>query len=151
MFETLFKHPAVLRRHKEGPLADERTAYLCEQAAQGMARGTILRRSSYCLCVAIELQRWPPDRCFDEDEIEALATAWAAKRFDSGRASSPRWPKEHFRFVATDFLRSIGRLCPAPTLEKGHYEVEPVAAHLPPCGPATRPDMGRHRSNARRD
>ena len=124
MFETLFKYHSVLRRHKEGPLAAERAAYLSEQAAQGMAQGTILRRSSYCLCVAIELQRWPPDRCYNEDEVEALAAAWAEKRFNCGRASSPRWPKEHFRFVAMDFLQSLGRLCPAPTPEKDHYEVE---------------------------
>ncbi|MCP3880479.1 MAG: tyrosine-type recombinase/integrase [Sulfitobacter sp.] len=124
MFETLFKCPGALRRHREGPLAAERAAYLNEQAAQGMARGTILRRSSYCLCVAIELQRWPPDRCYNEDEVEALADAWAEKRFSCGRASSPRWPKEHFRFVATDFLQSLGRLCPTPTQEAGHYEVE---------------------------
>ncbi|BBO86182.1 hypothetical protein DSCO28_67480 [Desulfosarcina ovata subsp. sediminis] len=124
MFETLFKYPNVLRRHKEGPLAAERAAYLSEQAAQGMAQGTILRRSSYCLCVAIELQRWPPNRCYNEDEVEALAAAWAEKRFNCGRASSPRWPKEHFRFVATDFLKSLGRLCLTSTPEKSHYEAE---------------------------
>jgi integrase/recombinase XerD len=124
MFETLFKHPAVLRRHKEGPLADERAAYLCEQAAQSMAQGTILRRASYCLCVAIELQRWPPDLCYNEDEVEAIAAAWAEKRVSCGRASSPRWPMEHFRFVATAFLQSLGRLCLTPTPEKGHYEAE---------------------------
>jgi hypothetical protein len=68
MFETLFNYAGVLRRHNEGPLAAERAAYLSAYlsvlAAQGMARGTILRRSSYSLCVAIELQRWPPDQCF---------------------------------------------------------------------------------------
>jgi integrase/recombinase XerD len=124
MFETLFKYTSVLRRHKEGPLAAERVAYLSEQAAQGMARGTILHRSSYCLCVAIELQRWPPDQCYNEDEVEALAAAWAEKRFNCGRASSTRWPKEHFQFVATDFLKSLGRLCPTPTPEQGRYEAD---------------------------
>ena len=67
MFETLFKHPAVLRRNKEGTLADERAANLCEQAAQSMAQGPIQRRPTYCLCVAIELQRWPPDISYNED------------------------------------------------------------------------------------
>jgi len=124
MFETLFTCPGALRRHREGPLATERAAYLSELAAQGMARGTVLRRSSYCLCVAVELQRWPPDRCFDEDEVEELAEAWAAQRSACGRASSPRWPREHFRFAATDFLRSLGRLRPAPTIEAGRYDAE---------------------------
>jgi len=62
MFETLFTYPRVLRRHQEGPLAAERDAYLRELAAQGTARGTILRRSSYCLCVANELHLWHGDR-----------------------------------------------------------------------------------------
>ncbi len=124
MFETLFTYPGALRRHREGPLAAERAAYLSELVARGMARGTVLRRSSYCLCVAGELQRWPPDRCFDEDEVEELAAAWSAERSACGRASSPRWPKEHFRFAATDFLRSLGRLCPAQAREAGRYAAE---------------------------
>lgn len=124
MFETLFTCPGALRRHREGPLAAERAAYLSELAAQGMARGTILRRSSYCLCVAVELQRWPPDRCFDEDEVEELATLWAAERLACQRASSPQWPKVHFRFAATDFLRRLGRLCPAQAPEAGRYDAE---------------------------
>ena len=124
MFETLFTCPGALRRHREGPLAAERAAYLSELAAQGMARGTILRRSSYCLCVAVSLDRWPPDRCFDEDEVERLAVEWAAQRPTSGRASSPRWPEANFRFAATDFLQSIGRLRPAPAAESGRYDAE---------------------------
>jgi len=124
MFETLFTCPGALRRHGDGPLAAERAAYLNDLAAQGMARGTVLRRSSYCLCVAVELQRWPSDRCFDEDDVEQLAAEWADQRPTSGRASSPRWPKEHFWFAATDFLRSLGRLRPAPPAEPGRYESE---------------------------
>ena len=73
MFETLFTYPRVLRRHRDGPLAVERAKYLSELVAQGMARGTILLRSSYCLCVAKELQRWAPDHCFGEEGIELLA------------------------------------------------------------------------------
>ena len=124
MFETLFTCPGALRRHREAPLAAERAAYLSELAARGMARGTILRRSSYCLCVAVELGRWPPDRCFDEAEVDQLAEEWAGGRPASGHASSPRWPEAHFRFAATDFLRSIGRLRPPPAVEPGRYDAE---------------------------
>ncbi len=124
MFETLFTRPGALRRHREGPLAAERAAYLSELAAQGMARGTILRRSSYCLCVAVELQRWPADQCFNADEVEELAERWADERVACGRASCPRWPKVHFQFAATDFLRSLGRLCPAQAPEAGRYDAE---------------------------
>lgn len=124
MFETLFKYPAVLRRHREGPLSLERATYLSGLEALGMARKTILRRASYCLCVAVELQRWPADRRFDEVEVDALARAWAAARVTSGRASSPRWPREYFRFAAMDLLRSLGRLRLAPSRAPGRYDRE---------------------------
>lgn len=124
MFDLLFKYPGVLRRHRVGPLAAERATYLSNLAAQGVARGTILRRSSYCLCIAIELQSWPADRCFDVAEVEQLAEAWATRRPTIGRASSPRWPKENFRVAATDFLRSLDRLRSPPTAQPGRYEAE---------------------------
>ncbi len=124
MFETLYTRPSTLRRYVEGPLAAERAAYLSKLAAQDLAQGTILRRSAYCLCVAVELQRWPQSQCFDEDEVEALAGAWAAGRHASGRASSPRVPKENFQFAATELLRSLGRLRPARASVPCRYEAE---------------------------
>lgn len=124
MFEKLFTCPSALRRHQNGPLAAEREAYLRGLSDQGMARATILGRSSYCLCVAIELQKWPPDRCFDEDELEELATAWAAGRRASGRASSSRWPKEHFWQTAKGFLQTMSRLRAARVSEAGRYSAK---------------------------
>jgi len=123
MFQTLFSSRAVLRRHCEGPLFAERAAYLKELAAQGIARGTLLRRASYCLCVAGELQKWPLDYCFDEEEVSSLASAWAAKRVAAGRASDTKWPEAHFRFAATDFLRSLARLR-SQLVPEGHYDRE---------------------------
>ncbi len=124
MFETLFAYPRVIGRHREGPLAAERATYLRELMAQSMAPETILRRARYCLCVAVELQRWPTTQCFDEDEVETLAEVWAAGRIACGRASSPRWPTEHFRFAAKEFLRSLGRLRLAEAPEGRRYDAE---------------------------
>jgi integrase/recombinase XerD len=124
MFETLFTYPSVLRRHREGPLAAERAGYLAHLATQAMAHGTLLRRASYCLCVAVEAQRWPDDHCFDIEEIQSLAAAWSSERATGGRASSPRWPNEHFRFAATEFLRWLGRLRPTPPPGPGRYDVQ---------------------------
>ncbi len=39
MFDTLFRYPAVLRRHLDGPLVTERAAYLAGLAARGQAPG----------------------------------------------------------------------------------------------------------------
>jgi hypothetical protein len=73
MFETLFSYPAVLRRHQSGPLTDERIRYLEGLVGQRAARGTVLKRARYCLCVARAIQRWPPDHRFTEGEIDELA------------------------------------------------------------------------------
>ena len=120
MFETLFTYPAVLRRHKEGPLAVERARYLTDLAAKSVPRNTLLMKASYCRRVAVELQRWPSDRCFDKNEVEEMASGYSA----DGPTSSNRrqHAKEHFRSVATDFLRSLGRLRPPPTPLPDQYD-----------------------------
>ena len=120
MFETLFTYPAVLRRHKEGPLAVERARYLTDLAAQSVPRTTLLMKASYCRRVVVELQRWPSDRCFDKNEVEEMASGYSA----DGPTSSNRrqHAKEHFRSVATDFLRSLGRLRPPPTPLPDQYD-----------------------------
>lgn len=124
MFERLFSYPSVLRRHFEGPLAAERSNYLKKLAAQGMARSTILDQARYSLCIAKQLQRWPSDHCFNEDEVRALAAEWAAKRVAQGHALSHRWPEENFRSAAIAFLRSCCRLRSPPASEGGRYERE---------------------------
>ena len=86
MFDQLFSQPGALQRHRDGPLAEERAAYLAALAAQGAARGTLLRRARYCLCVAREVAQRPEDDLVEPVEIEGLATSWAAKRTASGRA-----------------------------------------------------------------
>ena len=43
MFETLFKYPRVLARHREGPVADARERFLTHCAEQGLARESLLR------------------------------------------------------------------------------------------------------------
>ena len=120
MFETLFTYPAVLRRHKEGPLAVERARYLTDLAAKSVPRTTLLMKASYCRRVAVELQQWPSDRCFDKSEVEEMASGYSA----DGPTSSNRrqHAKEHFRSVATDFLRSLGRLRPRPTPLPDQYD-----------------------------
>ena len=122
MFETLFSYLSVLRRHQDGPLAAERSGYLEGLAGQGTARGTLLRRASYCLCIAREVARWPADHLFDAGEIEGFASAWATKRTADGRAKGPRWPEEHLRFAATDFLRAIGRFRPPASAAPGEHD-----------------------------
>lgn len=121
MFETLFSYPAVRRRHQSGPLAAQRAAYLQELAAQGAAYGTLVRRARYCLCVAREIAGQPEAHRFGPDEIATLASQWAQRRTQQGRARGPRWPQAHFEAAATDFLQAIGQYW-KPVSPPGPYD-----------------------------
>ena len=106
MFETLFTYPGVLRRHREGPLAEERAAYLSELADQCVAPATLIKQARCCLRVAVELAHWPADHCFDTTEVREMASRYAAQR----RTASSRNASEHFRATAVDLLLRCGRL-----------------------------------------
>ena len=106
MFETLFTYPRVLRRHREGPLVEERAAYLSELAARCVAPATLIKQARCCLRVAVELERWPAGRCFDHAEVREMAARYAARC----RAVPSRHAREHFRSTAVGLLRHLGRL-----------------------------------------
>ena len=52
MFETLFKYPRVLARHREGPVADARERFLVHCAEQGLAQESLLRTAREVLIIA---------------------------------------------------------------------------------------------------
>ena len=112
MFDQLFRYPAVLRRHRDGPLAHERATYLTSLTARGSAPGTLLKCARYCLAIAHVLQTRPLDQSFTTPEIDALAREWAAGRVQHRRAAAPRWPHEQFLAVATGFLKFLSRWTP---------------------------------------
>jgi integrase/recombinase XerD len=114
MFEQLFRHPAALRRHCEGPLAAERASYLASLAAHGSAFETLRRRAPCCLSVAQMVEASPPDHVFTTAEINVLITAWGAADVRHRRARAPRGSAGHqqFRAIATEFLKSLGRWTP---------------------------------------
>src|SRR5256885_10674053 len=104
MFETLFTYPAVLKRHRDGPLARERASYLEGLAAQGMAHETLLWRARYALCVAPEIAGWPVDHVFAERDIGGIATPLVPNRVARGRGKNRRRAREVFRFRAARSL-----------------------------------------------
>jgi len=122
MFETLFSRPSAIQRHRSGPLAVERTAYLEQLAAQSTARTTLQIRAHYCLHVARELAHWPSHHRFTPAELETMATAWAAQSVANGRASTPKNPQVMFRMAAVAFLRFLDRFCITPVSPPGRYE-----------------------------
>lgn len=122
MFETLFSRPPAIQRHRAGPLAVERAAYLETLADQETPRATMRIRAHYCLRIARELDNWPREHRFTPAEIDAMAAAWAAQSVARGRASATKNPQLMFRIAAVTFLRSIGRLRPGPASSPGRYE-----------------------------
>ena len=122
MFDQLFRSPAVLRRHRDGPLAHERATFLTSLAIQGSAAGTLLKCARYCLAIAHVVQARPPDHVFTTSEIDVLARAWAVDRVQHGRAVGPRWPHQQFRAVATAFLESLGRSIPSTKVSRPYAQ-----------------------------
>jgi len=141
MFEKLFSYPAVLQRHRTGPLAAEREAFIEMLDAKGMADGTLLRVARYCRCLSDRIHSRPAEHCFNVSEAETLITQWADGQVVSGRASGPLWPKANARFIAIEFLRFIGRLCAPAFQPPGKYDAL-LADHIAAeqdrrCSPAT--------------
>lgn len=124
VIERLFTYPAVLRRHCSGPLAAERDAYLEALRVRGAAHGTLLWVARYCLCVAHEVQRWPPEQRFSKEELDTIAASWATRRVAGGRASAVFWPQQRFRSVAAELLRTAGRLLPEAVPRPGRFDAQ---------------------------
>lgn len=123
MFEELYFHPGVIRRHREAPLAAEREAYLKQSAARGVSQNTLLRQARYVRCVAVELQAVSPGQSFTPSEVRIRARNWASRRSGGNQAPNPRGAMENFRCVATDFLRSLGSLrSDQPAEDLGEFE-----------------------------
>ena len=122
MFESLFVYPAVRARHEAAPFAEERAQYLAQLASRAIPRITLQHRAGYCRHVAIELARHPQRQRWRIEEIETLARAWACACVVAGRAGGERWPYEHFRLVALEFVESLGRMMAVPAAVPDRYE-----------------------------
>lgn len=134
MFDQLFRDPAALRRHRDGPLAHERATYLTRLASRGSAFDTLRRRACCCLAVAQMVEASPPDRSFTTSGIDVLIRTWRAGRVRHRRAATAREARLHqqFRAMATEFLRSLGRWTPPPTVSRPYArEVEEFLASGP--------------------
>jgi hypothetical protein len=110
MFDKLFRHPAALRRHREGPLANERVSYLTGLAAQGSAFATLRRRARCCLAVVRMVDAILSDRSFTTSEIDVVITEWDAGRVRQARVTAARRARLHqqFRVMAVEFLQIVG-------------------------------------------
>ena len=109
MFESLFKYPTVLARHVEGPAADERQRFLLHRANEGAALGTLLRIARELLVIAKNISV-TAGRTISRRDLEVTAGKWARQQQRRNRSHGPRWSRELFLRVGTDWLRFLRRL-----------------------------------------
>jgi site-specific recombinase XerD len=117
MFETLFKHPTVLTRHREGPAAEERQRFLIHRANQGAARSTLLGIAKDLLIIAKNIDV-ASGKVIGRHDLEVAATKWARHQKRKHRNHGPRRSRELFLQLGTSWLRFLRRLQeaqPAPS------------------------------------
>ena len=108
MFETLFKYPGVLARHRGGPFTDLRERFLVHCADQRMAHATLLRVANELLVVAGRMDL-TAERQISLAEIEAAADEWSRYQQRRHRAHCQKWSRERFIQTAVPWLRFLGR------------------------------------------
>lgn len=123
VFETLFSRASAVNRHRNAPLAAERTAYLKNLADQGTPLSVVRRAAFVCRWIAERIRRWPRDRKLRDEDLTMLAVSWAHRRSTNRRRAVLRpSPKGSFRSVAKGFLREAGMLATVPISPPGPYE-----------------------------
>lgn len=123
MFETLFKYPRVVARHRAGPSAEAREQFLKHCATQGLAGATLLRHARELLVIAerIDITSGEP---IGLPAIEAAADHWARKQHSRHRVQSLQWSRKLFVQTATNWLHFLG------CLEEAQPKVAPFADRL---------------------
>lgn len=114
MFETLFKRPTAVARHREGPWADARKRFLEACAQQGYSRSMLMKIAWVLLAVAHRID-------IDHGKLTAYDIEVAVDaRMRFVRRSQPTkkapWSRQLFVHFTSAWLRSLGCLEePSPT------------------------------------
>jgi hypothetical protein len=116
MLESLYRYSRVLARHLDEPAAEERDRYVEHCAAGGAARESVLHLASELLVVAQRVDI-NATRAISTEEIATAADRWVRHQRRRGRISTARYSRQRFVQVATDWLRFLGRLEPAPATQ----------------------------------
>lgn len=118
MFETLYTYPQVLRRHREGPLAEEHELFLAHCIEQGFACSSLREIASELLIVA----QYPPmgETRLSVQDVEAAADRWVRFQRRRKRIRDCRWSRLRFISTANSWLRFFDRLEHSPE-EAKHF------------------------------
>ena len=132
MFDRIFTRPTVRARHRDGPLLQERLAYLSQLADHG-ASPRNLRRAACSLLTVIKYL-CPSDQPSDSvhpDQIGMAADRWASRRCKAINRRAGSSSRPTFVAIATGWLRFLGRLVePAPVTGPFDAMIETFTEHL---------------------
>jgi site-specific recombinase XerD len=131
MFEQLFGRPEAAARHRAGPLAEERLAFLTHLARQGMSCWALQKFAFHTLAGAQALRLAErPDEPISAAEVEQQADRWAQRRRRTSQPSNPPRARQRFICHVTQWLQFLGRwqgpsIQPSPAAERlaafAHY------------------------------
>lgn len=123
MFESLFKYPRAVARHRAGPSAEARERFLKHCASQGLAGATLLRHARELLVIAERIDITMGET-IGLPVIEAAAERWAREQHGRQRVHELQWSRKLFVQTATNWLHFLGRL------EKPQPKTVPFADRL---------------------
>src|SRR5215831_4355732 len=107
-FETLFRYPAIIARHRAGPFVEARERFLRHCAGRGFAHATLQRYAQEILIIA---ERVDINASTDlEAAITGAADIWSREQHKRHRVQSLRWSRELFVNTATEWLQFLGHL-----------------------------------------
>jgi len=109
MFQTMFKYPRVLARHRDGPAVEERQRFLIHRIKEGAARGTLLGTARELLVIAKHIDL-TTDKAISIYDLETAASRWVRHQQRRHRARGSRWSREWFIHIARTWLHFLGRL-----------------------------------------
>jgi integrase/recombinase XerD len=109
VFETLFKYPRVIARHRTGPFAEARERFLKHCANQGLAGTTLLRHARELLVIAERIDITLGETV-GTPAIEAAADRWAREQHDRHRVQDLQWSRKLFVQTTTNWLNFLARL-----------------------------------------
>jgi len=112
MFETLFSRPSVLARHRTGPLSEERERFIERCAMQGYSRSMLGKIAWVLLAIAPQLS--PDGGPVTGRDIELAVAHRTRFRRQPKPATDSASSRQLFVHFATEWVRSLGRLAPAP-------------------------------------
>lgn len=124
MFETLFKRPSALARHRSAPALDARVRFLEQCAMSGYSCSMLQKIAWILVSLAYSID-------LDHDtvtmpEIELAVDGRARFKALPKNAQKSQGSRQLFIHIATEWLRSLGRL-EEPTEEEGPFTVQIAA------------------------